>query len=202
MQYESLFSIVSLLSISMSSRQQRFRVSSDYFNSINVYYYNSINVYYTILYHTILHYTISYYTIPSILAKPISNNRLGLKFFQIDIKSNHLSILIQMQYQSIKSTHFHFWSGLANFESKVGAENHFKSSPISNINPSNQHTFIFGVASTIPSPPSTCDETPNTLLLPVIIALVPLNTLLIPDIDTMIPVLAFIIFIRPVEFIS
>ena len=107
-----------------------------------------------------------------------------------------------MQYQSIKSTHFHFWSGLANFESKVGAENHFKSSPISNINPSNQHTFIFGVASTIPSPPSTCDETPNTLLLLVIIALIPLNTLLIPDIDTMTPVLAFIILIRPVEFIS
>ena len=56
------------------------------------------------------------------------------------------------------------------------------------------------MASTIPSPPSTCDETPNILLLPVIIALVPINTLLIPDIDTMTPVLAFIILIRPVEF--
>ena len=68
--------------------------------------------YYTILYHTILYYTI--------LAIPeISINRL--KFFQLDIKSNHLFIL--------KSTHFQFGIDLTNFESKIGAEDQFWEKP-------------------------------------------------------------------------
>ena len=95
----------------------------------------------------------------------MSISRLRLKFFQLsDIKSNHLFIL--------KSTHFQFGIDLTNFESKIGAEDQFwEESPISNINPSNQHPHQVTVM-----------KQPNILLLPVIIALVPTNTLLIPQI--------------------